>query len=83
MIADPEKKKYFRIQPSHKATPGTQYSKDSVKRKRIEHDVGFLILPRDMHVTDNVHRNNNAKSGTTPRSPKKPSKKPPSSHTRS
>ncbi|BCR84412.1 uncharacterized protein ACHE_11814S [Aspergillus chevalieri] len=35
---DPEKKKYFRIQASHKAVPGAQYSKDAVKRKRIEQE---------------------------------------------
>lgn len=38
-MADPEKKKYFRIQASHKATPGSQYSKDAVKRKRDEQEV--------------------------------------------
>lgn len=38
-VADPEKKKYFRIQASHKATPGSQYSKDAVKRKRDEQEV--------------------------------------------
>ncbi|EAW08454.1 uncharacterized protein ACLA_031890 [Aspergillus clavatus NRRL 1] len=35
---DPEKKKYFKIQASHKAAPGAQYSKDAVKRKRVEHE---------------------------------------------
>jgi len=38
-MIDPEKKKYFRIEASHKAAPGAQYSKDAVKRKRIEQDV--------------------------------------------
>lgn len=41
---DPEKKKYFRIQASHKATPGAQYSKDAVKRKRVEQEVTFIPL---------------------------------------
>jgi hypothetical protein len=36
---DPEKKKYFKIEASHKATPGLQYSKDAVKRRRIDHEV--------------------------------------------
>lgn len=40
---DPEKKKYFKIQASHKAAPGAQYSKDAVKRKRVEHEVAHLI----------------------------------------
>lgn len=35
---DPEKKKYFRIQANH-AAPESQYSRDSVKRKRKEHEV--------------------------------------------
>ncbi|KAG2412015.1 hypothetical protein HFD88_009571 [Aspergillus terreus] len=35
---DPEKKKYFKIEASHKATPGLQYSKDAVKRRRIDHE---------------------------------------------
>ncbi|RAK74846.1 uncharacterized protein BO72DRAFT_190300 [Aspergillus fijiensis CBS 313.89] len=35
---DPEKKKYFKIQASHAAAPGAQYSKDSVKRKRADHE---------------------------------------------
>ncbi|OJJ86746.1 uncharacterized protein ASPGLDRAFT_23900 [Aspergillus glaucus CBS 516.65] len=39
---DPEKKKYFRIQASHKAAPGAQYSKDAVKRKRIEQEKNEL-----------------------------------------
>ncbi|GAB1211578.1 hypothetical protein ATERTT37_000701 [Aspergillus terreus] len=33
---DPEKKKYFKIEASHKATPGLQYSKDA-KRQRKAH----------------------------------------------
>ncbi|THC93567.1 hypothetical protein EYZ11_006960 [Aspergillus tanneri] len=37
--ADPEKKKYFKIQANHKAAPGAQYSKDAVKRKRVDHEV--------------------------------------------
>ncbi|RJE22769.1 hypothetical protein PHISCL_04914 [Aspergillus sclerotialis] len=45
---DTEKKKYFRIQASHAAAPGAQYSKDAVKRKRKEQEVGyFLDLYRD------------------------------------
>ncbi|KAM0088785.1 hypothetical protein ACP6JD_007890 [Aspergillus fumigatus] len=36
---DPDKKKYFKIQASHKAPAGAQYSKDAVKRKRVEHEV--------------------------------------------
>ncbi|KAH8431885.1 uncharacterized protein LDX57_009535 [Aspergillus melleus] len=35
---DPEKKKYFKIQASHKAAPGSQYSKDAVKRKRVDQE---------------------------------------------
>lgn len=35
---DPDKKKYFKIQASHKAPAGAQYSKDAVKRKRVEHE---------------------------------------------
>ncbi|PTU23463.1 hypothetical protein P175DRAFT_0515337 [Aspergillus ochraceoroseus IBT 24754] len=35
---DPEKKKYFKIQANHKATPGSQYSNDAVKRKRAGHE---------------------------------------------
>lgn len=46
---DPEKKKYFRIQASHKAAPGAQYSKDAVKRKRIEQEVLSPIIPKDKH----------------------------------
>ena len=41
---DPEKKKYFRIQASHKAAPGAQYSKDAVKRKREEHEVALSLF---------------------------------------
>ncbi|KAL2868701.1 uncharacterized protein BJX67DRAFT_34095 [Aspergillus lucknowensis] len=35
---DPDKKKYFKIQANHKSTPGYQYSKDAVKRKRAEQE---------------------------------------------
>ncbi|KAL4890534.1 hypothetical protein BDV59DRAFT_90872 [Aspergillus ambiguus] len=35
---DPEKKKYFKIEASHKAPPGLQYSKDAVKRRRIDQE---------------------------------------------
>lgn len=42
---DPEKKKYFRIQASHKAAPGAQYSKDAVKRKRLEQEVLSPLSP--------------------------------------
>ncbi|KAL2853049.1 WD40-repeat-containing domain protein [Aspergillus pseudodeflectus] len=35
---DPEKKKYFKIQANHKSTPGSQYSKDAVKRKRADQE---------------------------------------------
>ncbi|CAK43735.1 uncharacterized protein An01g05680 [Aspergillus niger] len=35
---DPEKKKYFKIQANHKATPGSQYTQDSVKRKRVDQE---------------------------------------------
>ncbi|KAF7173522.1 hypothetical protein CNMCM5623_005754 [Aspergillus felis] len=45
---DPDKKKYFKIQASHKAAPGAQYSKDAVKRKRVEHEVVDLILSFQM-----------------------------------
>ena len=41
---DPEKKKYFRIQASHKAAPGAQYSKDAVKRKREEQEVALFLF---------------------------------------
>ena len=41
---DPEKKKYFRIQASHKAAPGAQYSKDAVKRKREEQEVALSLF---------------------------------------
>ncbi|KAF9886654.1 hypothetical protein FE257_011294 [Aspergillus nanangensis] len=34
---DPEKKKYFKIEASHKAAP-TQYSKDAVKRRRLDNE---------------------------------------------
>lgn len=36
---DPEKNKYFKIQPNHVAPPGSQYSTESVKRKRAEKEV--------------------------------------------
>ncbi|KAL4929257.1 uncharacterized protein BDV17DRAFT_262203 [Aspergillus undulatus] len=35
---DPEKKKYFAIQANHKSAPGSQYSKDAVKRKRADQE---------------------------------------------
>ncbi|KAL4872730.1 hypothetical protein BDV12DRAFT_161426 [Aspergillus spectabilis] len=35
---DPEKKKYFKIQANHKSSPGSQYSQDAVKRKRVDHE---------------------------------------------
>lgn len=35
---DPEKKKYFKIQANHAAPPGSQYSKDAVKRKCVEQE---------------------------------------------
>ncbi|PKY04760.1 hypothetical protein P168DRAFT_310312 [Aspergillus campestris IBT 28561] len=35
---DPEKKKYFKVEASHKSAPGSNYSKDAVKRKRKEHE---------------------------------------------
>lgn len=38
---DEEKKKYFKIQANHAAPPGSQYSKDSVKRKREDQEVGI------------------------------------------
>ncbi|KAJ5493390.1 hypothetical protein N7539_002136 [Penicillium diatomitis] len=38
---DPEKKKYFKIQANHVAPPGAQYSKESVKRKRNEHQASL------------------------------------------
>ena len=37
---DPEKKKYFKIQANHKATPGSHYTQDTVKRKRVDQEVG-------------------------------------------
>ncbi|KAJ5239415.1 hypothetical protein N7468_004034 [Penicillium chermesinum] len=33
---DPEKKKYFKIQPNHIAPAGASYSRESVKRRRLE-----------------------------------------------
>ncbi|KAL4797434.1 hypothetical protein BDV19DRAFT_45464 [Aspergillus venezuelensis] len=35
---DPEKKRYFAIQANHKSAPGSQYSKDAVKRKRADQE---------------------------------------------
>ncbi|KAL5052109.1 hypothetical protein BDW71DRAFT_5381 [Aspergillus fruticulosus] len=35
---DPEKKKYFAIQANHKSAPGSQYSQDAVKRKRVDQE---------------------------------------------
>ncbi|KAI9372006.1 hypothetical protein BJX61DRAFT_534342 [Aspergillus egyptiacus] len=35
---DPDKKKYFKIQANHKSTPGSQYTKDAVKRKRADQE---------------------------------------------
>ncbi|KAL2812079.1 hypothetical protein BJX63DRAFT_262354 [Aspergillus granulosus] len=35
---DPEKKRYFKIQANHKSAPGSQYSKDAVKRKRADQE---------------------------------------------
>jgi hypothetical protein len=53
MQTDPDKKKYFKIQASHKAPAGAQYSKDAVKRKRVEHEVVDLVLSFQMdHGTD-------------------------------
>ncbi|PYH99965.1 hypothetical protein BO71DRAFT_86590 [Aspergillus ellipticus CBS 707.79] len=47
---DPDKKKYFRIQANHKAPPGSQYTKDSVKRKRADHEK----RQRKIHLTKRV-----------------------------
>lgn len=41
-LADPEKKKYFKIQANHVAPQGAQYSKETVKRKRNEQQVSSL-----------------------------------------
>jgi hypothetical protein len=48
---DPEKKKYFKIQANHKSTPGSQYSKDAVKRKRLDQEVVFH-LPLAGYISD-------------------------------
>ncbi|KAB8074189.1 hypothetical protein BDV29DRAFT_174128 [Aspergillus leporis] len=47
---DPEKKRYFKIEASHKATPGAQYSKDAVKRKRKDQ----AKRQRKVHLTRRV-----------------------------
>ncbi|KAE8152452.1 hypothetical protein BDV25DRAFT_137901 [Aspergillus avenaceus] len=47
---DPEKKKYFKIEASHKAPPGAQYSKDAVKRKRKDQEK----RQRKVHLTRRV-----------------------------
>ncbi|OJZ92488.1 hypothetical protein ASPFODRAFT_262558 [Aspergillus luchuensis CBS 106.47] len=44
---DPEKKKYFKIQANHKATPGSQYTQDTVKRKRVDQEK----RQRKIHLT--------------------------------
>ncbi|PWY94901.1 hypothetical protein BO94DRAFT_213279 [Aspergillus sclerotioniger CBS 115572] len=47
---DPEKKKYFKIQANHKAAPGSQYTQDSVKRKRVDQEK----RQRKIHLTKRV-----------------------------
>lgn len=44
-LIDPEKKKYFAIQANHKSAPGSQYSKDAVKRKRADQEVVASTIP--------------------------------------
>ena len=39
MIADPEKKKYFRVQANHVAPAGSQYSREAVKRRKFDDKV--------------------------------------------
>ena len=53
---DADKKKYFKIQANHAAPPGSQYSKEAVKRKRAEEEVSThvefllsLVLPADTY----------------------------------
>lgn len=57
---DPEKKKYFKIQANHVAPPGSQYSKESVKRKRTEQEVG-IATPETKECAD-LFRNTTKKS---------------------
>ncbi|KAJ1714877.1 hypothetical protein NYO67_3011 [Aspergillus flavus] len=47
---DPEKKKYFKIEASHKAPAGSQYSKDAVKRKRKDQEK----RQRKVHLTRRI-----------------------------
>jgi hypothetical protein len=49
--SDPEKKKYFKIQANHVAPPGSQYSKESVKRKRTEQEVSTQLLKQKSVLT--------------------------------
>jgi hypothetical protein len=37
--ADPEKKKYFRVQANHVAPAGSQYSREAVKRRKLDNKV--------------------------------------------
>lgn len=37
--ADPEKKKYFRVQANHVAPAGSQYSREAVKRRKLDNEV--------------------------------------------
>lgn len=73
---DPEKKKYFKIQANHKATPGSQYTQDSVKRKRVDQEVGghafqssSIILtfeieaPKEDSSDEKSHERENQKGG--------------------
>ncbi|KAJ5670740.1 uncharacterized protein N7477_006103 [Penicillium maclennaniae] len=51
---DPEKKKYFKIQANHVAPPGSQYSKESIKRKRKDkekHEKRVQIKQREARET--------------------------------
>ena len=77
MVTDPEKKKYFRIQASHKATPGSEYSKDAVKRKRDEQEVCLSIhVIRDYPKCPEeklMIRNTNAKYATKNKWPERKS----------
>lgn len=45
--ADPEKKKYFRVQANHVAPVGSQYSREAVKRRKLDNEVylhGILCI---------------------------------------
>lgn len=37
-ILDPEKKKYFRVQANHVAPAGSQYSREAVKRRKLDNE---------------------------------------------